>query len=297
MPPTATTARCSWTDLDDRIIVTVLKEHKEKGNTSGAGWKNIVWTDVEARLRAEGIPRGGPKTSSKCSEHWANLKKHFLEVHALRQASGFGWDDGTKKVVATDTVWENYIKAHPRAARWRTTAFPLYDDMHYLVHGVVATGDDAFHPGQSPPPPELPEPDHDGSDSEKGSVGDVAVISKTPGPSRKRTRADTESPTASISMRRQPKGRRHTSQAQELHAVGDAIGKIADALTSGGALATPVRLQKALHLVEDDAEYSSDEEDRIISLFSDNMIVADTYSGIRKKSKRVKFVRDRLARA
>jgi hypothetical protein len=50
--------------------------------------------------------------------------------------------------------------------------------MHYLVHGVVATGDDAFHPGQSPPPPELPEPDHDGSDSEKGSVGDVAVISK-----------------------------------------------------------------------------------------------------------------------
>jgi hypothetical protein len=98
-------------------------------------------------------------------------------------------------------------------------------------------------------------------------------------------------------MRRQPKGRCHTSQAQELHAVGDAIGKIADALTSGGALATPVRLQKALHLVEDDAEYSSDEEDRIISLFSDNMIIADTYSGIRKKSKQVKFVRDRLARA
>ena len=60
------TARCSWTDADDVIVMRVLKEQKEGGNQSGAGWKSQVWTLVEAALKSEGIPKGGPKTASKC---------------------------------------------------------------------------------------------------------------------------------------------------------------------------------------------------------------------------------------
>jgi len=91
------------------IVVRVLKEQKEGGNQSGAGWKSQVWTLVKAALKSEGIPKGGPKTASKCQDRWTNLKKQFVEVHALRNASGFGWDDGTKKVVASDGVWEVYL--------------------------------------------------------------------------------------------------------------------------------------------------------------------------------------------
>ncbi|KAF8799765.1 hypothetical protein BYT27DRAFT_7003030, partial [Phlegmacium glaucopus] len=134
-----------WTDADDAIIVCVLKEQKESGNQSGAGWKSQVWTAVEVALKAEGIAKGGPKTASKSQDRWTNLKKQFVEVYALRNASGFGWDDGTKTVEASDNVWEAYLKAHPRSAHWRTTSFLLYDDMHYLVNGIVATGADVFH--------------------------------------------------------------------------------------------------------------------------------------------------------
>ena len=104
---------------------------------------------------------------SDCSQ----LKKNFGEVQAIQNASGFGWDEGTKTCTASLDVWEKYIavhsisyieiiiyhhrtdpyllKAHPNAARWRMTSFPLYDDIHFLVNGIVATGAGAFHPGRS----------------------------------------------------------------------------------------------------------------------------------------------------
>ena len=54
-------ACCSWTDADDVILVHILKEQKDAGNQSGAGWKSQVWTLVKATLKSEGIPKGGPK--------------------------------------------------------------------------------------------------------------------------------------------------------------------------------------------------------------------------------------------
>ena len=113
--------------------------------------------------------------------------------------------------------------------------------------------------------------------------------------SGKRVRAPTDSPSPSASKRAR-RGRRRTSHADSISTVGDAISQMAAALTTGGALATPVRRRKALDLVAEDAEYSSDEEDSIIDLFSDHINVADTYSSIIKKSKRVKYVHGRLAK-
>jgi hypothetical protein len=66
-------ARCSWTDADDVILVRVLKEQKDAGNQSGAGWKSQVWTLVEATLKSEGIPKGGPKIASKCQDRWTTV--------------------------------------------------------------------------------------------------------------------------------------------------------------------------------------------------------------------------------
>jgi hypothetical protein len=43
------------------IVVQILRQQKEAGNQSGAGWKGQVWTAIEAALTAEGISKGGPK--------------------------------------------------------------------------------------------------------------------------------------------------------------------------------------------------------------------------------------------
>ena len=43
---------CRWTDADDVILLCVLKEQKEAGNQSGAGWKSQVWTAVGLQVVA-----------------------------------------------------------------------------------------------------------------------------------------------------------------------------------------------------------------------------------------------------
>ena len=65
--------RCCWTDADDAIVVQILRQQKEAGYQSGAGWKSQVWTAVEAALTAEGIIKGGPKTATKCQDRWTTV--------------------------------------------------------------------------------------------------------------------------------------------------------------------------------------------------------------------------------
>jgi hypothetical protein len=65
--------RCIWTDIDDRILVRVLKDEKDAGNQSGAGWKAQVWTKVDTVLKEESVSKGPVKTASKISDHWTNV--------------------------------------------------------------------------------------------------------------------------------------------------------------------------------------------------------------------------------
>lgn len=78
------------------------------------------------------------------------------------------------------------------------------------------------------------------------------------------------------------------SQAESTKDVASALSRISDAIASSSA--TPVRCKQAIQLVDADGEYSSDEEDKIISLFTDNMVYADTYLSIPKKERRVHFI-------
>ena len=41
-----------------------------------------------------------------------------------------------------------HLKVKSSYKKWRKTAFPLYDDMHCLVVGTIATGNMAFRPGR-----------------------------------------------------------------------------------------------------------------------------------------------------
>ncbi|KAF8222659.1 hypothetical protein L208DRAFT_1160142, partial [Tricholoma matsutake] len=93
------------------------------------GWKPQAWSAVADALKKEAVLKGGEKTATKCQDHWL----------------GFGWDDGLKMVTASDEVWATYLKMNPKASRWCKTPFLLYDDIHFLVHGVIATGAGAFH--------------------------------------------------------------------------------------------------------------------------------------------------------
>ncbi|KAJ7912870.1 hypothetical protein B0H13DRAFT_1505156, partial [Mycena leptocephala] len=122
----------------DATLITTLRKCKDDGLQSDSGWKPVTWTQCATALKDS---PGPVKTATKCQDHFTkSLKGAFKSVREVRGASGFGWDDGLKMVTAMPQVWDAYIERHPSAEKWRTTSFPLYDDILYLVDGIVATG-------------------------------------------------------------------------------------------------------------------------------------------------------------
>ncbi|THU80011.1 hypothetical protein K435DRAFT_696584, partial [Dendrothele bispora CBS 962.96] len=115
-------------------LVDELKAWKEKGKQSQSGWAGVVWTGCEDRMRKDFPDKS--KSGKQCKEHWnSTLKKNFKVVHSLvTKGSGWGWDPIKKHVTATDSVWDDYLEAHPTHSRWHTTSFLLYDDIFEWCH-------------------------------------------------------------------------------------------------------------------------------------------------------------------
>ncbi|KAJ7717640.1 hypothetical protein DFH07DRAFT_761906 [Mycena maculata] len=133
------------------------------------------------------------------------LKSAFNSCAATRNTSGFGWDEGLKMPTALAEVWDAYIDRHPKAARWRTTPFPLYNDILYLVEGIVATGAGAFHPGaqtQSQTQTETQaETDVDSqSQSQSGAAMDTDTQSQGPATPPHRSRGRNRDKTLKVCM-------------------------------------------------------------------------------------------------
>ncbi|XP_042432478.1 uncharacterized protein At2g29880-like [Zingiber officinale] len=62
----------------------------------------------------------------------------------IRHSSGFGWDSMTKKFTASDEIWEDYFKSHPKHEHYRTDTFEDYEDLRLVVGNGTATGKDAI---------------------------------------------------------------------------------------------------------------------------------------------------------
>ncbi|KAJ3710297.1 hypothetical protein C8R42DRAFT_648841 [Lentinula raphanica] len=112
-PPDNSTSKArgpnvKWTDQDDTVIVQTLLNNK--GHQSDSGWKSSVWPLVVEALKAKGLDNGPSlKTASKVADRYSSLKQWYSEVKALREMSGFGWDDREKRVIATEEVWYNLL--------------------------------------------------------------------------------------------------------------------------------------------------------------------------------------------
>jgi hypothetical protein len=69
---------CQYTELDDKVMLEVLKMEKANGNQSDSGWKSSVWTAVLNALKKEGSNKGGEKTADKISDHFSNVWPYFI---------------------------------------------------------------------------------------------------------------------------------------------------------------------------------------------------------------------------
>ncbi|KAJ7734820.1 hypothetical protein B0H16DRAFT_1467373 [Mycena metata] len=262
------TTRCEWDEDADRILVTKLRECKELGMQSDSGWK-------------------------------PQLKAGLKSVRAVRGASGFGWDNERKMPTATGAVWDAYIAKHKGAAKWRSTPFPLYDEILELVDGTIATGAGAFHPALG-----TQDSDADGEDEQSQTQTQTQNFVTPPRRSPRRPAASTpgdlqsSSPiqpnrrkgpkrAASGSPERSTTRKTRKRNSEVISGVAEALDRVAASLQVVGS---PEVCKKAIQLMEDDGDFSENEGANIMMLFVEKTAYASAYLAARNKERRTAFL-------
>jgi Myb/SANT-like DNA-binding domain len=94
-----------WSEDDIQSLLDQLKDAKAAGETSENGFKTKVWTAIQLSY-IDPLKRKNWAPAAK----WSRIKKDYKTVKAIRDASGFGWDDVNYIAIAEDHVWQAYIK-------------------------------------------------------------------------------------------------------------------------------------------------------------------------------------------
>ncbi|PPQ91574.1 hypothetical protein CVT25_012285 [Psilocybe cyanescens] len=294
--------RASWNSSCDSMLVESLKKQKQDGKMgSNSSWHSSAWVEAEKDLTGtETSSGGGKKTALSCQNRWSALKKEYVQVAQLRDKSGFGWDEGLSLVTATAEVWDALLKSDPKLAKWKKTAFPLYESLHDLIYGTVATGKEAFRPGRDFTPFSIvtesgedgdmlsyhtPSFQNDMTDDEEtaitgASVPPVPVMPWRSAVTPRKRAADASFESASSI--KQIRGRKPTAG----HAITEVASSVRDLATafvgSMGSTSTPER-KTAIQMLEEDDDLSEDEKIDAIQLFRKDSTIAQSYLSIRKK--------------
>ncbi|GJF00605.1 hypothetical protein PsYK624_168980 [Phanerochaete sordida] len=137
------------------------------------GFTDQTWQLVAAAVHKDS---GASMSIAQCQSYWHTaLNGKFKKIEALRAGkgfSGFGWDAVNFQLTATDSVWEDYIAAHPTDGKWLCrNAFPLYNEISQICENRIATGQHAIAIGGVADADAHAEPEDVSMDEERGNEG------------------------------------------------------------------------------------------------------------------------------
>ncbi|KAJ8621836.1 hypothetical protein MRB53_030365 [Persea americana] len=99
--------RASWTPAQDAFVVDFLAKQCSLGRFSDNGFKKEIWRKATEELNKK---FNVSVTVQQLKSHMADLKARYRIVKALREQSGFGWDDLIQICIADEDVWNRYIQ-------------------------------------------------------------------------------------------------------------------------------------------------------------------------------------------
>ena len=96
----------TWTESADECLADILIEQINLRRNDETGWTTEGWREIERKMKEK---YGREYIKDKIRNRLRTLKHHYNHIKTLMGLSGFGWDDFTKKVTASDQVWDDYI--------------------------------------------------------------------------------------------------------------------------------------------------------------------------------------------
>ncbi|XXG46820.1 hypothetical protein AAC387_Pa02g1565 [Persea americana] len=123
---------CFNASMDDELLA-LLQEQIELRERGNRGFKQDVYATIATKMNASnhGVDH---ITASTIINHCKVLKKNFARATELLNASGFGFDVATKRVVAEDDVWTAWLQVYTTHL---STRYPLIFTNYHCVNDIA----------------------------------------------------------------------------------------------------------------------------------------------------------------
>ncbi|RZC77616.1 hypothetical protein C5167_001809 [Papaver somniferum] len=121
-----------WTQEMDECMIKTFAEQATLGHGEEKGFNDQAYDAVSKVLsdRLDG------DVSKKCINHrLKTLRAEHRMVRTLREQSGFEWDSTKNEIIASDSTWNDYIKAHPESKYCRGRSFKWDSDSLDVIIG------------------------------------------------------------------------------------------------------------------------------------------------------------------
>ncbi|KAH7851382.1 hypothetical protein Vadar_010728 [Vaccinium darrowii] len=120
------------------LLLEKLDDEATKGNKPS----NIFRPGSFARVAKEITHKYGVECQSKHVENRLKTIKSTWKIifYCRYMKSGFGWDDNLRMITYGETVFDEYIAAHPGYEAFFNRKIEMYDEMALVVGKDMATG-------------------------------------------------------------------------------------------------------------------------------------------------------------
>ncbi|KAH8826310.1 hypothetical protein DL96DRAFT_1710914 [Flagelloscypha sp. PMI_526] len=254
MPPPNDDADCEWEKEDLDILISFLRNTREKSSDGGKFRVAHLGPVVNILNQREGR-KGGLKTPKKVKDKYArDFVKVFKVIQTIKSNSGWGsWDvekGANVPINPTDSraiTWKEWVdKQDPIAKRFRNKGWDYYDDMCTIMGCTPASGSHVFRPSQqaetqsTASPSDNSEDDMDDEQAEGNGQNEPTSRNDSPHsqllpPPPKQTSAPSKSPEGSThSSNKRPTG------PEAISKMSDMFARMTDTLLT--VMAPPIQL-------------------------------------------------------
>ncbi|CAN1783129.1 L10-interacting MYB domain-containing protein [Linum perenne] len=131
--------KTEWNAEMDQYFIELMLDQIGRGNKVDGTFSKQAWTDMLSLFNAK-----------FCTQHlkrvlrhrYKKLLKYYNDLNVLLGEVGFSWDQTQQKIIASDNIWDSYIKAHPHARAYRMKTLPNYNDLVLIFGNAIDNGED-----------------------------------------------------------------------------------------------------------------------------------------------------------
>lgn len=107
VPASNELSKPDWTPAMNQYFIKIMLDQIRKGNRINNTFSKQAWTDMISLFNSKFCSQLEKRV---LRQRYKKLWKYFTDMRVLLEHNGFFWDDTQQMIVASDDVWDDYIK-------------------------------------------------------------------------------------------------------------------------------------------------------------------------------------------